>query len=275
LLIDPDTNRYARAVTTEIASTNVWRLYGDQDPQILGAGHSHARNLLTAIEAGLGPAGVRCAVAFTTDREPPTRDDYWDYVAELAAGRTLAVVWNGNQHNSAFMLRHRPPFRVYRPGGIELGPEEGAWLPRVLFREAWDSTFDGLRALLRRVVPIAQVLVVCTPPPNPEALVRSVLLEEPHFIRLAAELGYDLDNLQITPEPVRVALWSVLVEMLEDVAVTEGATFVPVPDGVTSADGLLLPEFGAGDVTHAGPAYGGRVWGQLSSLAALPGPAPR
>jgi hypothetical protein len=256
-------------VTTQIVSTNVWRLYGDEDPQILAAGHSHARNLLTALDAGLGPAGVRCGVAFTTDREPPTRDDYWDYVAERAAGRTLAIVWNGNQHNSAFMLRHRPPFRVYREGGIELGPEEGPWLPRTMFREAWDSTFDGLRSLLQRVVPLADVYVVCTPPPNPEALVRGVLLEEPHFISLAEELGYDLNDLQITPEPVRVALWSVLAEMLEDVAVAGGATFVPVPDGVTSPDGLLLPEFSAGDVTHAGPAYGAKVWSQLVELSGV------
>lgn len=66
------------------------------------------------------------------------------------------------------------------------------------------------------------------PAADPEALARSVL---PHFIRLANELGYDLGNLATNPEPVRVALCSVLAEMLEDVAVAEGATFVPVPNG--------------------------------------------
>jgi hypothetical protein len=257
----------------QVGIGDVWRLYGDPEAEIVACGHSHARSLLQALEAGDGPFGLTAAVAFTEDREPPTAEDYWDYVAELVIGRTVAIVWNGNQHNSAFLLRQQPPFRVYDPEGTEPGAEEGAWLPRGLFRELWLPTMDGLSVLLDRIGAICSPVVVCTPPPKPDSLVRSALATEPLFLEQSAELGYDAGDPQIAPEAVRVALWRLLRDLLAETAAAAGAPFVPVPPEAVTPDGLLRAEYSDPDVTHANSAYGRLVWSQLADLVRSRGAA--
>jgi hypothetical protein len=249
-----------------------FQLFGHEDPELVAGGHSHTVCLINAIiEQRTDAVAEQCAVAFTSDWRPPTTDAYWDYLVGQGAGRTVAILWSGNEHNGKFLLQQKPPFRVFDPEGPELGPEHGAWVPRTELRELWSPSFDGLRALLTRIGPLAKVLVMCTPPPKSEQLVRAALATEPFFLEQAAALGYDATDLQITPEPTRVALFRILRDLLQEVAEEGGATFVPLPPGTYDEQGLLLPEFDLGDVTHANGAYGALVWAQLLRYSALQG----
>jgi hypothetical protein len=248
-----------------------FRLFGDGDPLLVAGGHSHTACLIIAMNEGrVDLVAQRCAVAFTSDWVPPTTDAYWDYLVGQSAGRTVAILWSGNEHNGRFLLQQKPPFRVFDPeGGEELGPEQGAWVPRTELRELWSPTFDGLRAVVGRLTPVANVLLMGTPPPKSEALVRAALATEPFFLEQAAQLGYQPGDLLITPEATRVSLWRVLRDLLREVAEIGGATYVPVPAGTYDERGLLLPEFDAGDVTHANGAYGAMVWAQLLHYSSL------
>ena len=241
-----------------------FQLFGDADPLLVAGGHSHTACLIIAMNEGrIDMAAQRCAVAFTSDWVPPTTDAYWDYLIEQGAGRTIAILWSGNEHNGKFLLQQKPPFRVYDPEGTELGDEQGAWVPRAELRALWSPSFDALRTLVARMTPVANVLLMCTPPPKSEAVVREALATEPFFLEQAAQLGYDAADLKITPEETRVAMWRILRDLLREVAETGGATFVPVPPEAYDNRGLLLPELDAGDVTHANGTYGGLVWSQL------------
>ena len=71
-------------------------------------------------EGRIDMAAEHCAVAFTSDWVPPTTDAYWDYLIGQGAGRTVAILWSGNEHNGKFLLQQKPPFRVYDPEGEEL-----------------------------------------------------------------------------------------------------------------------------------------------------------
>ncbi len=259
-------------MTQDAAQTQPpFRLFGDDDPELVVGGHSHTACLIIAMNEGRFDAAAHdCAVAFTSDWQPPSTDAYWDYLVGQGAGRTVAILWSGNEHNGKFLLQAKPPFRVFDPeSDVELGDEHGAWIPRTELRDLWSSSFDGLRAVLARLTPLAKVLLMCTPPPKSDELCRKALATEPFFLAQAAELGYDAADLRITPEETRVSLWRVLRDLLHEVAETGGATFVPLPPGTYDDRGLLLPEFDGGDVTHANGAYGALVWAQLLRHSSL------
>jgi hypothetical protein len=265
--------RYAGAMTAD-ATQPPFTIFGDPDADLVAGGHSHTACLIIAMNEGrVDPVAEHCAVAFTSDWHPPTTDAYWDYLVGQGAGRTVAIVWSGNEHNGMYLLQQKPSFRVFDSEAVtpELGDEYGDWIPRTEFRELWSPSFDGLRAVLARLTPLARVLVMCTPPPKSDGQVRAALATEPFFLEQAAQLGYDATDLQITPEPTRVALWRVLRDLLQEVAEAGGATFVPLPPGTYDDHGLLLPEYDGGDVTHANGAYGGLVWAQLLRYYALQG----
>jgi hypothetical protein len=249
-----------------------FKIFGDPDATLVAGGHSHTACLIIAMSEGrIDPFAERCAVAFTSDWRPPATEAYWDYLVGQGAGRTVAIVWSGNEHNGMYLLQQRPSFRVYDAESVlpELGEAHGRWIPRTEFRELWSPSFDGLRRVIARLTPLAKVLVMCTPPPKSESQVRAALATEPFFLEQAEKLGYDASELQITPERTRVALWRVLRDLLQEVAEAGGATFVPLPPDTYDENGLLLAEYDGGDVTHANAAYGGLVWAQLLRYDAL------
>ena len=69
--------------------------------------------------------------------------------------------------------------------------------------------------------------------------------------------GEDLDTVKITPPHVRLKLWYLLQEMLEESAHEVGGKFIPVLAEAQDEAGYLRPEYWYHDVTHANRLYGG------------------
>ena len=250
-----------------------WRLYGASDPSVIAGGQSHVVSLMTALDEGLCPAGLRAAVAYAADfaAGPPDDDGYWDFLARVGTGRTVAVVWDGNQHNTAFLLSSEPPFRVYASTVREPGDEQGVWIPQEMVRDFWSASVEHLSDVLARLSRVAEVLVLGTPPPKSEQIIRATLASDPYWVASVRQLGLEMDNVKVTPVPVRIALWRVLQDLLRDRADRAGATFVPIPAAAVGSDDLLLDCYGNPDVTHANSAYGGLMWGEI--IASLGGSA--
>ena len=246
-----------------------FQVYGSPDPWLVVSGHSHATCLLAAQHAGLHDSvAARDAIAYTSDWLAPTNDAYWDFVVEQTAGRTVAILWSGNEHNGMYLIKQKPPFRVYdAKARYELPDDEGMWISRSTFKTLWAPTFAPLSALVERLAQQSRVLLVGTPPPKSDVLVSKALVNEPHFIAIAERLGYPADQLEVTPAITRVALWRVLDELLQEVAATTGATYVPIPPSCADEDGVLLPDYDNGDATHSNAAYGALVWQQLAEYA--------
>ena len=190
-------------------------------------------------------------------------DAYWALLSKVATGKSIAILWNGNQHNAGFLLAHEPPFRVLHGGSLPSG--DGVWLPRQLLREYWNPSFDELRAALPRLTAVATVYLVGTPPPKSQALIRSVIEREPFFVEQAASLKVDLAELRVTEPSTRLAMWEILQEMLQECAAEFGAVFIPVPGDVMDADGILLPRYGSDDATHGNADYAARLWKEVAA----------
>jgi hypothetical protein len=247
-----------------------WKLFGDDDPEIVAGGQSNAACLINACESGLGPLGMRAAVAYAADFGH-VDEDYWDFMADAAAGRTAAVVWDGNQHNGAFLVQPDPPFRVYgsTAGSGPPAEEGGRWVPRELVSSYWAPSFADLGRVLDRLVQRSRVLVIGTPPPNPDGYVRAKLdgrLDtDPWITEIAATREQASSELPISAESLRLTLWSIIQDGMREEARRSGSDFVPVPDSACDDAGLLAADYRNGDLTHANAAYGGLMWAQIEA----------
>ncbi len=232
-------------------------LRGSPDPEMFVIGHSHVVSMEWALALGDGPAFPVAVSRNLND------DALWDVVVDHVAGRAVAIMWNGNQHNAQFLLEPDPPFRLFDPltGDVE---GAGPWVAREAVRELFEPTFADLDRILTRLTAVAQVLLLGTPPSKSHEAVAAGLEKESLFAQRALELGLAPADLRVTRGPLRVSLWRLIQAMLSDRADTYGIDFVPVPASAMSPDGYLWPELSVPDATHANARYGALVWQSLA-----------
>ena len=200
---------------------------------------------------------------------------YWDMVARHCAGRTVALSWNGNQHNASFLIAPEPMFDFVCPGAATTAIHPGAVvLPAGVVRAYFRHTLWALDRTIRllRAHGVGRVLVLGTPAPKRDGdFILTRIRTEAYFQDAAAAAGIDLGAIRITPAPIRQKLWALIQQMMADIAVREGTTFVPVPPETLDPDGTLKRQYWQDDTTHANRAYGNRVRQQLERIV-LEGP---
>jgi hypothetical protein len=219
---------------------------------------------------------MRAGIAYSADFGR-IDDDYWGFLADAGAGRTIALVWDGNQHNGTFLVQPDPPFRVYRSTADPGPPQEepGTWVPREMVSSYWAPSFAALGQVLDRLVQRSRVLVIGTPPPKPGGYIKpkfeGKLDWDPWVADIASTRGLASSELPVSSEPLRLALWSIIQDGMREEARRSGSTFVPVPDSAFGSAGLLAAVYSAGDLTHANSEYGGLMWAQIEAVL-QPGP---
>lgn len=220
---------------------------------------------LSAIKSGNGPDGFTAAVVLDADGRDSSflDDDYFALLARVAEGKSIAIVWNGNQQNADFLVESSPAFRVFRAGISNSGT--GGWLPRQVLREYWKPSFGQLWAALPLLTSVATVYLIGTPPPKSQTTLRSFIQRDPYFLERAAQLGMDITELKVTEFSTRLAMWEILQEMLKESAERFGAVFIPVPDDVMDSEGAMLRQYCRDDATHANSQYGARLWKEVAT----------
>jgi hypothetical protein len=254
------------SLSTTVPDSTSWQLRGSADPEVVLAGHSHMMCMERALSLGLTPDGLRAAVAFASEETTGHQladPSYWDFLTEASRGRVAAVVWNGNQHNASFLVQDEPQFRVWNDGPPAAADRTDTrmWVPREQVRALWAADDELLRQRLTRLSEGArQVLVIGTPPPKSDEFVARALRADAFFLEVAADLGLAPDETAMTPGPTRIALWTVVQDMLAASAADCRATFVPVPPEAVDEHGYLRGVLSTADATHANAAYGRLVW---------------
>jgi hypothetical protein len=257
------------------------------DNRVVLAGHSH----VLAVMYGIAESqSSKLAVAYSCEPAEgvPLDNDYWEYVRSVSLGKRVAVMWNGNQHHALFLVETDPPIAVWpawrdrehrvqpRLSGLrrilrlEQKPARcsESLVPRSMLQAMWSPTFDQLRFALALLTPDREVVVVSTPPPKRQSLVRANLASELWFAPIAERLGVSVAELPITDEYVRLAMWETLHSQLREVCGEFGVTVIPVPNAAVDSQGFLLPQYSAPDATHANGDYGRLVAGVIEQWSA-------
>lgn len=247
-----------------------WALHGVGDPQVIVAGHSHVVCVLAAVESPLLSGeehGVAVAYRQELSAGPPSGLEYWDFVAAQSENRVVAVMFNGNQHQANFLIAGALPLAVWSPAHPRF-PEGSIPVARsrlrAFFRPTLDELADALVVLtsgrLRR-----EVMVLATPPPKRDEEVRANLGRERFFAPIAEAQGIALEDLKVTPQETRLAMWDIIQDLLQEVAKQFGVAFLPVPPGMQDGNGYLVSAASGPDATHANAIYGEAVVRQLHS----------
>lgn len=223
------------------------------------AGHSH-RGAFWAGRTLLPPELQERTAIFTHTSEHSLADtDYWRSVAYSTD--YLGVVWNGNQAAATFTVPADPITVVGRRGRV--APPVGQVVPYALLVDYWSASLDDLRWFLTTRTDLRSVILLGTPPPKPDDLIRGGMQHEPHFRAALEGAGLTADTAPITDIESRVALWESLQDAMERAASESGVRFLPVPATTQAPDGSLLPELSTVDATHANLQYGRIYWEHL------------
>jgi hypothetical protein len=214
--------------------------------------------------------GADYASVFVGPWDGSRKPDYWSHLSSIAAGKTIIIAWSGNIHNAAFLLEPDTPFDFYlqsRPD-LQLDPTS-LIVPVKILEEKLQPGINGLAETIAMIAGggPARLIVMHTPPPREDLSRQAGVASSSEFWRNAMmRMGMDPDAPRFTRSTVRLKLWTLLMEMTSRAARDAGAEVMNVPRQALDPLGFLRGDLGAGDLTHAGRAYGDIVITQLQSI---------
>lgn len=197
---------------------------------------------------------------------------YWHFFTRVAAGRTALILWQGNQHNATYLFAPSPPFDFFVAERPDLPISENMEIvPETAVAASFEPSFANLHPLLEKLKATGCRPVLCgTPPPKGDnELLRRLLPEENHFIRLAEQMGVELQDVPLSSPLLRLKMWMVLQRMTAEVGKSHEVPFIAVPERVRTETGFLRQEYWARDATHANEAYGEVVLAHWHDALAL------
>lgn len=240
-----------------------WRLDGARAPDILIVGHSHILALLSGFSELSQDQGSRFACLWSEDRTtwPQCSDEYWEIAADHPA-QSIALVWNGNQHNAHFLLEQDPPLRI--AGVKSLGQSKcehrnAVVVSAATFEELWKAEFTEMKRVTSLLSQTKRCFIVGTPPPKDQFEIENLLHSDAFFIQKAAESGVTTEALHVSSNEFRLALYEQIQDGMREVAIELGVEFVNVPKRCIADSGLLAAGFGVPDATHSNGQYGAEV----------------
>jgi hypothetical protein len=229
------------------------------------AGHSHSAAISRAlVKAATDVQRQARDIALQQGigglRGGPGTPGYWHTLRELGQTRSIAVVWNGNQHNADFLLACEQPLdflpRDYPDPSVL---PKARLVAEAVIREHFWPSLEPLRELLAEIPAHDSLkrLLIGTPPPlfdNGE--IRMRLNKEPLFGEKIAAMGLEISQVKITPPTVCRKLWFVIQAMMAEIAEEGAWQFVPVAPETMDERGYLRSDLSAGDITHANIEFG-------------------
>jgi hypothetical protein len=239
--------------------------------KIVLAGHSHVvalTNRLQSENLQLLPIAGYEEVYFLCGCWP-REGAYWDALKWASPSATIVFFWCGNEHVAHFLFRPEPLFDFVPAGAPEsVIDEEAILVPESLIRAKLSSFPKQLASYLRWLRPETKARLVVAGSPLPkgdEAELKRLVQSEWYFRDQASRHGLRLEDVRITPAPIRLKLWRVTQDLMAEAAGRHGCEFFPVPDAAMDEGGFLRRELWAEDASHANAAYGKIMLDALAS----------
>lgn len=219
-------------------------------------GHSHAVALQHGYESDPHCLGIDRPFVHPP---MPVSEEYWTWIEEKCRESVIGLVWNGNEHNARYLIRPTPAFDVVVEGGEREYHPDDILVPEEMIRAEFGPTNQQLDDALERLtkIPAARVLLLGTPPPHPDTEgMRERLKRSPHFIKLANDNAFSLDDVPLSSPSLRKALWGIVQTMRQETALRFSIPFIAVPPEACGDDGCLRADLRPMDATHANAEYG-------------------
>lgn len=240
----------------QLSKSGNWKIYGNDDPEILIAGHSHTFSLLRALNLSEKFENVFGIVTRTNLSEYLHNDDeYWDFVSQSAKNRKLAISWNGNQHNIHFLVDSEIEFNSK---GFHTN-KDAPFVTLSRIQDLFRPTFYELELVLGKFARTSNICLLGTPPPKPKNYLDKRLKNDPYFLEVGNKLGIKAKDLKASSDELRVFMWNQTQILTKQVADKFQCDFLPVPRETYDANNILIEEFFADDLTHTNPDYGSIV----------------
>jgi hypothetical protein len=238
------------------------------ETQILLGGHSHMLALVGdrySEAPTLREHETQPAVRILDGRWP--RDEvYWREFVAAAAGRTVGLMWGGNEHNSIYFFQRAYRFDFSSEHVSRFLSRAQIVTQRTVRKRFLELSLNDMETLLKALAGAGarKVALLGTPPPKYDnEKLRKLLDAEPVLVQWARTAKIPLDEVAITDPLVRLKLWHLLQDMFREAAARYGFSYIGTPPEAQDADGFLREELWAPDVTHANMAYGALMFAKV------------
>lgn len=243
--------------------------------RIIISGGSHATCLgVPHTSLNLKPELVQIDYRFDAMTGIFPRDQaYWTELVNLAAHRTVAIIWNGNQHYGRFLLAETPPIDLVLPDEPHRPIDPNAVVVPVLrLKELWQQTFVELTLIIKSLKARegCRPILVGTPPPirTDESIRAALMRKDDFFVKVSQYFNIDLATADLTPRPVMYKLWATVQSSMRDVAELCQIPFLGVSRATQTDEGFLRDEYSqAVDFTHANSSYGNLMRAHIDAFA--------
>lgn len=195
--------------------------------------------------------------------EGPYNERYWHKLCELQqfqTGARVIIFWLGSQHLAEFLFEHATKFDFFLKNRNDIAVDlDSMILPYALVRSHQFKHFVQLQKIidLLQSMPGFSVYLAATPPPKGDNVkLRGLMEQEPYFKDLASRLGLELEKTQMTPPSLRLKLYLLMQEIVQEIAFRKRISYISVPKELVDPSGYLREEFWEKDVGHANTAYG-------------------
>ena len=239
-----------------------WKLYGSDDPRFLISGHSHTFSIYAALQNSTKHS-KNFGIATQHNFKNPKKIDlsYWKFVVSQATDKTVLIFWNGNQHNIHFLLDTYEPFNVFKIY------EKDSFSPVISLNQLkalFAPTFLELSEVIQLFPDTKNLALVQTPAPKAKAFIESKIQSVEFFLKLASEKKLKIDELEASSDTIRVGLWNLNNQLLNEISVKFDLPLIPIPADTIDKNGLLKEIFYTDDLTHANELYGLKMLEHLS-----------
>lgn len=179
-------------------------------------------------------------------------------------------IFMGNEYNALALLNHPEPFDI--AWGDDLPTDNtrrviGRGLMKDQLRHMVSVTADIYFSLIDEIFdgPVYQL-----PPPPPVPSADHIASYPGNFAGRVKEYG-------VSPASIRLKMWTLYCEVLEEIAEAHSAETLSLPDTVFDSDGFLKEDYWNPDPTHGNEEYGIVVLQSLveKTLGVTPAPEAR
>jgi hypothetical protein len=237
----------------EFTESKNWKIYGNLDPKILIAGHSHTFAMYMALlQNKIFQTELGLVSHSDFDKQQRPDNEYWDFVVEQSKGRNLAISWNGNEHNLHFLIDTRAKFNSLN---LSLGSKY-PFVTLSQIKELFRPTFYELELILSRFPDRSKICVLGTPAPKPKDQLTDRLQHDEFFLEMGKKIGIQKRDIRASNNELRTFMWKLTQELTEKSAKELGCEFLPVPPESYCSDYLLKEKYSDDDLTHANPSFG-------------------